>query len=266
MKSEPGLSDRDHELRRMLVATPTATPVRAPRSRRTLAVSVTAFVAAGILSGAVSAAALESDAPDSTVNIAEVTQALTEGDATFYGTPVVINGQGRTEVQLGPAPDPSAKIATAFVCVDRGRFDLEVDGEAKPGINCDGDTRSTTNGGAFLPVFGDGEHTITVVADGRTRYTFWASWIKPAEDPEPSAALTEALADGVVTESEYRDGFARYRACMEDAGLKLFRVDESGPIISYSNLTDNIDSGDEKRCYDGEFGQLDAEWQVGING
>ena len=66
----------------------------------------------------------------------------------------------------------------------------------------------------------------------------------------------------MVTDAVYRQGFARYSACMTDAGYPLVFVDESGAIVQYSNTSDAIASGDEERCYASEFAQLDESWQL----
>lgn len=109
---------------------------------------------------------------------------------------------------------------------------------------------------------GPGSHSLAVTTDKANRYVLWASWASRAAATEPSAAQTAAIADGTVTEAEYRDGFARYRQCMHDAGFSLVGVDESGTIITYSTPGDATTSGDERRCYTQEFGQLDGGWQI----
>lgn len=66
----------------------------------------------------------------------------------------------------------------------------------------------------------------------------------------------------MVTETEYRDGFARYDACIINAGSPLVSVDQSGTIIKYSNTGGSVTSGAEGRCYALEFTLLDSAWQI----
>lgn len=261
MFSDTEYNPRDAELRRMVVAS-AAAPQPAPRKRGTLLALLGAFVAAGALTGgAVSAAALNADAPTTTVSIEEMTEQVVYDDAQLFGTPFVLSGSGDTVVELGAIPNGAEQIAVAFHCVDPGSFVIDVDGQPYT-QNCGPQATTGANGGGYFSP-GEGEdHSISVSTGRDTRYLLWASWATPASEPEPSAEQQAALEDGTVTESEYRDGFSRYAACMRDAGYPLGGVDESGTIIDYSNDLEAVTSGVEGSCYAREFEQLDIGWQI----
>lgn len=261
MPADPTLS-RDQALRRMLVATSSAVPAR-PRRRRTVFASVAAFVVAGALTGgAVSAAALNVESRPATISISAMTEGVVYDDAELFGTPLILSGQGETTLKLGAAPDGAKSIAVAFHCVDAGKFQVLVDGEKQGEHGCSEADTSSANGGGYYPIHGGGEHTLTIITDRSKRYVLWTSWANRATAPEPSGSQQAALSDGVVTETEYRDGFARYSACMTEAGSPLVGVNQTGTIISYSSLGSSVTSGVEGRCYALEFDKLDVAWQI----
>lgn len=262
---EHPLSERDEQLRRLLVATATASTSDSPKRGRTLISSIIAFGLAGaVAGGAISAAAVNAP-PDSepvSISVADMTQMVVRDDTRLFGTPFIIRSSGDTNIDLGNAPAGATSIALAFHCEDPGTFEYALDDLAIGSTTCTERDTEYTNGGGFLDVSPEGEHTLQINGDPRQSYVIWASWAAPAAEPEPTNAQLEALADGIVTEAEYRDGFARYSTCMRDAGHALVFVDESGPIIRYSNTGEAVDSGEEEACYVGEFKQLDTDWQL----
>lgn len=262
MSADQAMSDRDRELRRMLVATAAAQFSR-PRRRSTVIASIAAFVAAGALTGGVvSAAALNADNSPTTVSIKDMVGQVVYDDAQLFGTPFVFSGQGNTTVELGSAPEGAEQLALAFHCVDAGTFRMEIDGEWHGDNSCTEEATAYTNGGEYISIEGGGEHTLTISTDRDKRYVLWASWATRAADPEPSAATVAALSDGIVTETEYRDGFDRYSSCMTDAGHPVLGIDTSGTVIDYFNESSAVDSGVERRCYELEFSGLDSGWQL----
>ncbi|MEV8267702.1 hypothetical protein [Microbacterium sp. NPDC076911] len=262
MSSEPSETERDRELRRMLVASAEAAPAL-PHRRGAVAGSIAAFALAGLLTGgAVSAAALNAPGGTSTVSIEQMTVALVQDDTQLFGTPFILSGQGDTTVELGPAPVGAVDLVVAFHCEDAGTYNMTIDGEAASTTICDQEATDYPNGGEFYPITDSDPHTLTVTTAKANHFVLWASWASRAAVPEPSDAQAAAMADGAVTEAEYRDGFTRYRQCMRDAGYSLIRVDDGGTIITYSSPAQGTVSGAEGRCYAEEFGQLDAAWQI----
>ena len=147
MSTEPTQSLRDQELRRMLVATSTAEPVR-PRRRSTIMASIAAFALAGALTGgAVSALALSTDDQPATVSVKDMRDIVVYDDAQLFGTPFVLSGQGTTTIQLGEAPEGAKQIAVAFHCDDAGTFRVLVDGELQGESRCSEEDTASTNGG-----------------------------------------------------------------------------------------------------------------------
>ena len=261
MSTDPTYSRRDHELRRMLVSTASAEPGR-PHRRGAVIASILGFVVAGALTGgAVSALALSANDHATTVTIGDLKSLIVYDNDRLFGTPFVLSGQGTTTIQLGQAPEGAEQIAVLFRCDDAGTFGVVVDGDQQGESECSsGDTGGIAGG--YHSVAGTGEHTLTITADRSKRYVVWTSWATRATAPDPSPTQNAALTDGVVAETEYRDGFVRYSTCMTDAGFPLERVDESGTIIAYSTASDSVTSGMEGRCYAEEFALLDMGWQA----
>ncbi|MFF2274113.1 hypothetical protein ACFVTX_17695 [Agromyces sp. NPDC058136] len=258
-------TERDAQLRQLLVATATASTSDSPKRSRTLVGSIIAFGLAGALTGgAISAAALNTP-PDSepiSISVDDMTEMVVRGDTQLFGTPYIIRSSGDTNIGLGNAPAGATSIALALHCLDPGTFEYTLDDLSIGSTTCTERDTQYTNGGGFIDISSEGEHTLRIAGDPRQSYVIWASWAAPATKPEPSQAQLEALGDGTVTETEYRDGYARYSACMRDAGYPLVFVDEGGPIIRYSNISEAVDSGEEEGCYASEFEQLDIDWQI----
>lgn len=254
---------RDRELRQMLVATAVAAPSPSARPRTTIAL-VGAFVAAGALTGgAVSATALSLPAPSSTVSVEEMAHGLVSDDAQLFGTPFILAGQGDTHVLLGSRPAGATDFIVAFNCLDAGTYEVRVDQDHVMPVTC-GDISAGSSGGGIsfrIDTTAAVEHSLTIETGRSERFAVWASWSAPATLPEPSPAQRDALADGAVSEAEYRDGFARYQQCMADAGHPLHVVNDTDIVIRYVYSPEAARSGVERRCYTSEFGGLDAGWQ-----
>lgn len=266
MPNEP--TARDAELRQMLVATAASAPTHSPRRRNFVSLLI-AFVAAGALTGgAVSAAALTSPAamptPISTINVEEIARGIVYDDTRLFGTPYILTGEGETDVILGTPPDGATELAIAFNCLDAASYDIAINGAHYSSVTCDEESTARAGGGFHVPIdpARDSDHRLVIEAAEGDRYAVWASWVAPAIPGEPSSAQRDALADGVVTEAEYRAGFDRYRQCMADAGYPLGSVNESDTVISYENSAEAVQSGKEGHCYAAEFAELDMQWQV----
>lgn len=261
MSSE--MPERDTELRRMLVATASAAPVR-PRRRWNIAAPIAAFALAGALTGAVSATALNAlnapvDHPPVTVD--NMVAEFIHDDTELFGEPVLIDGQGDTVIPLGAVPENAVELAVAFRCADPGSFDVLVDGKAAMTITCGEASTASGGGGSYFTVDDAPTHTLTVSAGDGKRYVVWASWAARAVLPEPSPEQTAAMADGEVSEAEYHAQFDRYSECMTAAGYPLDGVNKSGTVIRYLNSGAAVSSGAEGRCYAQEFHQIDMTWQ-----
>lgn len=245
----------------MLVATASAAPTRS-RRRWSVAGPIIAFAVAGAFTGAVSAAALTAPGPDRSVNVEAMTSTLVYDDTQLFGPPALVSGEGSTTVQLGARPDGATELVVAFRCDDPGRFDFLLDGVNVGASICDEASTSSASGGSFFTVEDAGSHTFTVTTDDQSRYVLWASWAARAVPPEASEAQTEAMADGQVTNEEYRAAFTRYSECMTAAGHPLIGVNDAGTVITYSNSDAAVTSGVEGKCYALEFGQIDPAWQI----
>ena len=76
-----------------------------------------------------------------------------------------------------------------------------------------------------------------------------------------SAEQRGALSDSQVTYDEYQSAFRRFAACVEGAGSSVEKLGETNQVIDY-RIPESAASGVSSRCYDREFRQVDARWQV----
>ena len=257
-----GLTTRDDAQRRMFVALADSAPFARRRPRALVALAL--FAVSGGLAGAATSAAVALTAeyragsgvthvPPSSAQLA----ATVPGDTELFGEPFVIErAVGPSTLDVGTAPEGATELFFAFRCLGAGEEIIKLD-EVEVGTSvCDGP------GGGFgsgEPVTGPGPHSLSVTGTGS--YMLWASWSAPAVPPVPSAEQSAAVADGSVTDAEYRAGFERYSRCMADAGHPVEAIDTSRAVIRYSNSYASVQSGVEGRCYALEFALLDSAWQ-----
>ena len=71
-----------------------------------------------------------------------------------------------------------------------------------------------------------------------------------------------ALSDGEVSYDEYQAEFRAYSSCLEDAGYKFIVHDEENQTIQFSVPGGAVESGVDANCYDEEFAEVDATWQI----
>ena len=81
---------------------------------------------------------------------------------------------------------------------------------------------------------------------------------------EFSVAQRVALADGEVSAVEYRVAFRRFADCLSEAGYVLLEHGEVDGRIDYGVPVAAVSSGAEERCYDAEFAEVDAQWQLAL--
>ena len=77
-----------------------------------------------------------------------------------------------------------------------------------------------------------------------------------------SAQQKAALADGKVDYDEYQAGWRRYVACNAKAGYTITQTGEVNQVISGQIPDAAVDSGVDRKCYEGEFKQIDMIWQT----
>lgn len=256
------LTARDEAQRRMFVALADTAPLT-PRRPRVLA-GLVVFAVSGLLAGAATSAAValtaESRAGSSVTHVPPSMAQLAAtvpGDTELFGEPFVIeHAVGLTTVDVGEAPEGATELFVAFRCLGPGVEVIKIDGEQIATSYCDA-VGGGSGGGE--PVSGSGPHTLSVSGSGS--YRLWASWSAPAVPPAPSVEQGAAMADGTVTEAEYRAGFDRYAECMTAGGHPVDVIDTSRTVIRYVNSGASVQSGLEGRCYALEFASLDLAWQ-----
>lgn len=264
MSSEMPGNDRDTELRRMLVATASAAPVR-PRRRWSITVPISAFALAGALTGAVSATALNAtNAPkdDPPVSMDNSIAMFVHDDTQLLGEPVQVSGQGTTIIPLGAKPVGATELAVILRCQGPGTFNVLIDGQTKATVVCDEDSSNSAGGASYFTMEGRPTHSVTVDAGGGERYAVSTSWVARAVPPAPSLEQTEALRDGEVNEAEYHAQFDRYSECMTAAGYPLGSINKSGTVITASIEGVAVTSGAEGRCYTEHLADVDRAWQA----
>lgn len=255
------MTTRDEAQRRMFVALADSEPLNRRRPRALTALAV--FAVSGVLAGAATSAAVALTAesrggfvthvPPSPAQLA----ATVPDDTQLFGEPFFIErAVGPTTLDVGVAPEGATELFVAFRCLGTGVEVIKIDGEVIGTSYCDGTGGGSGNGEA---VRGSGPHSVNV--SGAGSYMLWASWSAPAVPPAPSAEQIAALADGVVTEAEYRAGFERYVKCMSDGGHPVDVIDTTQEVIRYVNSGASVETGVEGRCYASEFAQLDSGWQ-----
>jgi hypothetical protein len=253
---------RDEAQRRMFVAL--ADSAALTKRRRPALFALAVFAVSGVLAGAATTAAValtaESRAGTSITHIppsAAQVAATVPGDTTLFGEPYVVESAvGAVSVNVGNAPEGATELFVAFRCLGSGVETLSLDGSVIGTHYCD-----DTGGGSAtgVKVAGAGPHTVSVSGSGA--YMLWASWSSPAVHPSPSHEQSAAVADGKVTEDEYRAGFDRYRECMSASGFAVDVVDADETAIRYVSSDASVQSGVEGRCYAAEFALVDVAWQ-----
>ena len=261
--------DRDAVLRRVLVATATADSAASNRAPRWLVVLLAALAVAGFgTAGAVTAVALApseapSDGPpDAGQFVGQMTSlgAYAIGSAhTAVGQPITFQGSGTTSIDLGAPPAGASGVALAIACSgDFAKIAIAVDGKEAVSFTCSKDGDAS---GMQVDIPG-ADPTMTV----ETSATFAISmtWVTPVSRMSPEQ--TAELADGVVTEQEYRAAFDRFAACMAVGGYPLQFINDSAAVIQYSISDAGVTSGVEAECYLVEFQDVDMTWQISQQG
>lgn len=263
MNNEP----RTAALRSLLVQRSVASirPERRWMTRRALTATVAAFtLAGGVTGGALSAVAITATSErTTTIDIGQMARAAV-GDAQLFDAPIGYTGSGDTVLKLGHAPEGATEFIFSLRCLDAAKYVTYLDADRDSGltITCDEETASTTDGGGGSQemLTGGGPHTFTINTSGR--FSIWGSWAREPNAPEPSALQDASLADGVVTREEYRAGYERFAACMDEAGFPLAFVDTSETVIQYSTTQEAESDGASPRCYTREFEEVDISWQI----
>ena len=251
---------RDEAQRRMFVALAESAPATRRRPGAISALAI--FALSGVLAGAATSAAVALTAESrSAVSYQppspEQLAASAPGDTQLFGAPFFIESAvGPMSLDVGLAPEGASELFVAFRCLGPGVQVVKIDGAETGTTYCDGPGGGSSTGES---VAGPGPHTLSVSGPGE--YMIWASWSAPAVPPEPSREQADAVADGNVTEAEYRAGFERYARCMDERGHPLDGVDASQTPIRYVNSAASVQSGVEGACYAAEFALIDSGWQ-----
>lgn len=78
---------------------------------------------------------------------------------------------------------------------------------------------------------------------------------------EQSTFQTEALADGVVSRSEYQTAFGNFQSCMSKRGYDVIVLDMKSTPIDIRIPAEAVNSGADAKCYATEYQAVDYAWQ-----
>lgn len=255
---------RDQAQRRMFVAMADALPVARRRLSPLAAMAI--FAASGLLAGAATSAAValtaesraESNITYLPPSVAQLA-ARVPGDLELLGDPFIIErAVAPTSIDLGVMPTGATDVYVALECLSAGTLVIIIDDEPISTHYCGGPGGGGGGGGTI--VTGTGTHALTVTGTGTLM--LWASWSTPPTPPDASAEQAAALADGAVSEAEYRAGFDRYANCMAEEGFPVDVVDTAETFIRYVTSNAAVQSGIDARCYTAEYQELDIAWQA----
>ena len=262
------MNERDAQLREELVGLAGRQKAPTRRGTRTFLASVAAFAIAGAITGGTVAAVASSERGDDGVELVSVRvmgAQLIGQHTPLVGEPVEAIRTGESDIAMGPVPAGANSIAFALHCTTVGTVSFAINGVAMGANHCvdDSDTEPGYGMfGTFITPDPDADNTITISVDGSGGYSFWAAWVTRPGPFEPSAEQTDALADGIVDEAEYRAGLNRYIACMAEAGFTIDVLETGEPIVRYVVPGEAVTDGADERCYVSEFRDLDIAWQV----
>lgn len=242
---------RNDAVRAMLVER-----VRASRPHRWRLplIGVGAFVVAGALTGGAIAGSLylqsTSDRRDT-----EMLQSIGQiGYNRAVGDRVERLATGPTSLRLPERPgDRSAVVAIAGECPATTTLSVRVGTGPATDVPCGASA-------TLVEPPGSGDvRDVTVMPDRGGAYTVWAVWAVPDPLPGPSAQQRDAVADGVVTRSEYLAAFNRYLGCMRALGHPYGPISTSSTTFLLGIPSSALMTSD--RCAASEFDQVDALWQ-----
>jgi hypothetical protein len=248
-------TDRDTAIRTLLVET-VSRPAR--RKRGTVAVAAIAFLlGGGIAAGAISATASTREQAFPSDSIAGMFAMFLHGGHTV-GPLVTQSELGSSQLDLGPRPADATGIATFIECGGPGKFTQTSGGEVGLEQKCGQGT-----GMGFSSEQDPTDSIVSLKADGGLVYTISAQWIHVPVPAGPSAAQQAALADGLITEGEYRAAVDRFAACMTGAGYPLTDIQYSPELsFGYGSSLEANTSGTVDRCQDSELSQVLKLWQA----
>lgn len=255
---KPESSNRDAELRRLLVATADAPAPARPR-RGLLAAALAGCVLLGGVAGAVSATAV-SQVSNGTDPSATWVLSSARPNSVLLSPVFHLAGSGDGSLQIGEAPVGASGVVIVTRCESAGSLDQVLDGEWVGGVVCnDG---SSGGGGWVNRVEGGGQHLLEINAASDAHYQVWAAWVKEPPMPEASAQQLAEIADGVVTREEYLAAFNRFAGCLGAAGYDMSGFPQDDPILRYSIPGAAVSDGSDERCYIQQFEQVDLAWQI----
>jgi len=251
-------TERDNQLRRLLVATADINPTSRPRLTRRLGIgALGAFIVAAAFGGGALTAAY---AGPPTTSDEHALRAGTEGQLGKYGKVLgpsyYFRGSASTDLHIDRAPKGADLLRVELICKAAKRAELKLDGVMQQSGDCGG------SGVTLLKTATDDAHTLTVMPTGHSDYVLFAVWIKSG-NVEPSAQTEAEIADGRITRQEYEYAFSRYLGCIAEAGYPEPERDLSAVVLGPSgDAQDAAKIAAADHCESREWLEVDKIWQL----
>lgn len=257
------VSTRNEALRRMLVATATvdgsAAGGPAPRAARRRMGAVALAVAGLLVGGAAGAAVMAAADPGAPSTQADADAAiwvkagLPEYD-TIVGDPQAVVGSGMRDLAIGAAPAGATLFSWSARCLSGdGTLTMRVGTDAAMPALCDG---TSLHFGEHPSAAAAAGGVLHISASRGVRWAVYYGWVAQPPMPSASSAEMDAVADGVVTRSEYLASFNRFAGCMNSRGNPMI-VPETALVLAYA--AHDVLALDW--CYAAEFQDADVLWQ-----
>jgi hypothetical protein len=242
---------RDDALRALLVGRVTTTR---RRRWRLPVLGIGAFAVAGALTaGALVSSGLLQQQADP-IDAKSLIDTGAAGDVSFLADPVERTSDSETSLTLGARPTDAAQVAIGAQCAPPRTVSVTVDGTHVADVTCgDAGRIIDLHGTTSTPTL-----DLTPSTDGG--YTVWAAWARPDPIPGPSVQQQEALADGIVTRTEYLAAWNRYLGCMRAIGHPIDATTQTQMFVAVGIPGDDYQA--DARCYASEFGDVDGVWQT----
>lgn len=175
------------------------------------------------------------------------------GDARLLGAPVLRVTDDGAELTLGARPAGARHVAVGLQCTATRTVSVSIDGGRSTTASC---------GSAVVLDAPAGAHdrpTVTVEPRAAGAMTVWAAWAEPDPLPGPSEQQRAALADGVVTRSEYVAAWQRWTGCMRALGHPVGAdLDQVVIVTGVPTEAERVDA----RCGAAELVEVDSAWQA----
>jgi hypothetical protein len=251
---------RDAALARTLSAMAETPPVRRRARWRGIVAVLGVFALAGAGTGALTAGALARTAwtPDDTLLASELAN-FAVGHfpySTAAGVPAFQHASGDIDLHLGDGP--ASSIADVEVwCLGAGSATWQLGDAPRGSVTCRGAEQTPHSQALEVGPWTNAHLTGRITGD----VAIWAGQLTVAAAAAPSGAQQDALADKVVTRSEYVEAWGRLAGCMDGDGYDYAPAGLGDRLFADTGVDGAHAQRFDLECYPREFQDVDAQWQ-----